>query len=114
MDEKYLLSTVRYVERNPVEAKLCAEPQDWAWSSARAHLSGQDDVLVRVKPMLNLVDNWREYLKNEETPSRIETIKHHTRTGRPLGSEAFVGKLEALTGKCLTPKKPGRKAVIGE
>ena len=39
MDEKYLLSTVRYVERNPVAARLCVNPQDWKWSSVRAHLS---------------------------------------------------------------------------
>lgn len=25
---------VRYVERNPVEAALCAEPEDWDWGSA--------------------------------------------------------------------------------
>ncbi len=36
MDEDYLLSTVRYVERNPVVAKLCVQPEDWKWSSARA------------------------------------------------------------------------------
>ena len=28
MDETYLLSTVRYVERNPVKAKLCRQPED--------------------------------------------------------------------------------------
>ena len=48
MDEKYLLSTVRYVERNPVAARLCVNPQDWEWSSARAHLKGEDDKLVSV------------------------------------------------------------------
>ena len=29
MDEKYLMSTVRYVERNPVVARLCDKPDDW-------------------------------------------------------------------------------------
>ena len=28
MDERYLLSTVRYVERNPVAARLCYQPED--------------------------------------------------------------------------------------
>ena len=59
MDEKYLVSAVRYIERNPFAAKLCVEPQDWAWSSARAHLSGVDDILVQVEPMLNLVGDWK-------------------------------------------------------
>lgn len=29
MDEPYLMATVRYVELNPVKAKLCATPEDW-------------------------------------------------------------------------------------
>ena len=29
MDENYLLATVRYVERNPVAARLCELPEDW-------------------------------------------------------------------------------------
>lgn len=114
MDEKYLISAVRYIERNPVAAKLCVEPQDWAWSSARAHLSGVDDILVQVKPMLNLVGNWKEYLAGEETLNSIDAVKQHSRTGRPLGSQAFIGKLEELTGKDLAPKKPGRKMVDGK
>ena len=28
----------------PVRARLVAQAQDWAWSSARAHLAGQDDL----------------------------------------------------------------------
>jgi putative transposase len=29
----HLLSSIRYVLRNPVEAGLCAVPEDWPWSS---------------------------------------------------------------------------------
>lgn len=39
MDERYLMATVRYVERNPVVAKLCHQPQEWPWSSAAAHMT---------------------------------------------------------------------------
>jgi len=48
MDETYLLATVRYVEMNPVKAKLCQQLEDWPWSSARTHLEGRDNALVRV------------------------------------------------------------------
>jgi hypothetical protein len=34
--ESHLLSTYRYIARNPVEAGLCASPADWPWSSYRA------------------------------------------------------------------------------
>ena len=32
-DELYLLSVLRYIARNPVNAGLCRDPADWAWSS---------------------------------------------------------------------------------
>jgi putative transposase len=109
MDEEYLLATVRYVERNPVAAGLCETPEQWRWSSARAHLKGQDDGLVRVKPMLDRIDNWSAYLTNNNGTSEIDTIRRHTRTGRPLGASHFINKLEQLTGKQIAPKRPGPK-----
>ncbi len=35
-DETSLLSRFKYVARNPVEAGLCASPEDWPWSSYAA------------------------------------------------------------------------------
>jgi len=109
MDESYLLSTVRYVERNPVVANLCVHPQDWKWSSARAHLEGYDDNLVRVQPMLDRIDNWHAYLSATNKRSHEALIERHSRTGRPLGDTTFVRKLEIMTGRELVPKRPGRK-----
>ncbi len=36
--DAYLLALCRYVERNPVAAKLVGEAGDWVWSSYRAHV----------------------------------------------------------------------------
>ena len=36
--DAYLLALCRYVERNPVAAKLVAAAADWPWSSYRAHV----------------------------------------------------------------------------
>lgn len=108
MDEQYLLATVRYVERNPVKAGLCDRAADWRWSSASAHLQGEDDQLVRVRPMLDRVGDWSGYLA-EGRSEDDEWIERHTRTGRPLGDPVFVEHLEAMTGKSLTPKRPGRR-----
>lgn len=33
-DEKHFIQTVRYIEMNPVKAKLCQKPYDWEFSSA--------------------------------------------------------------------------------
>ena len=47
MDETYLLATARYVELNPVRAGIVDAPEMYLWSSASAHISGQDDALVK-------------------------------------------------------------------
>jgi hypothetical protein len=77
-----LLAAVRYVERNPVAARLCRTPQAWPWSSAAAHLRGQDDGLVEVQPMLTLVDDW-EMRKCGNAPNDV--APSHCRSG--LGRE---------------------------
>jgi putative transposase len=109
MDEKYLLAAVRYVEMNPVSAGLCESPRDWRFSSARAHLEGKDDTLVRVRPMLERVADWRAYLAGSTNRDDTEQIRKHTRTGRPLGTAEFIHKIESLTGETLAPKRPGPK-----
>jgi len=108
MDENYLLATVRYVELNPVRAGLCRCAEDWPWSSVHAHLKGEDDELVTVKPMLDLVNDWLEYLEQQDGDEH-KSIRMHTNTGRPLGEDALIAKVEAITGRDLRKKKPGPK-----
>lgn len=111
MDESYLMAAVRYIERNPVAAGLCSRAQDWIWSSSRAHLLGENDLLVRVKPMLQRIGDWNEYLSDSKDAEELpEQISLHSRTGRPLGSEQFVAMLEDISGRELLSKRPGRPA----
>jgi putative transposase len=111
MDEKYLLAAVKYVELNPVKAKICRRPQDWRWSSANAHLAGRDDLLVKVRPMLDRFADWGRYLEIG-CDTCDELLDRHSRTGRPLGDEHFVRRLESLTGAVLARKRPGRKPKV--
>jgi len=43
---RQLLACMRYIELNPVRARLVAWPGDWRWSSYRANALGEDDALV--------------------------------------------------------------------
>lgn len=107
MDERHVIAAARYVELNPVRANLCRQPEQWPWSSARAHLSNRDDTLVSVRPMLELVDDWQTYLRIPSADCDYETIRLHSRTGRPWGDKEFVETLERSTGRALKKKKPG-------
>jgi putative transposase len=62
MDEKYPLAATRYSEHNPVKAGLFSVPEDYPWGSAKTHIEGGDDHLVKVNPLLQMVDDWRQFL----------------------------------------------------
>ena len=109
MDEQHLLMAVRYVEMNPVRSGMVRQPWRYRWSSAAAHVRGQDDGLVHVKPMMELVgEDWRAYLQQEVGTTERDLLRRHSRTGRPLGSPEFVERLEGKLGRRLGPGKRGR------
>lgn len=39
----------------------------------------------------------------------IDTLREHTRSGRPCGNEGFVVSAEGITGRILKKRRPGRK-----
>ena len=84
-------------------------PENYKWSSARAHLLGEDDILVKVGPLTAVVGNWQDLLHTEFSEEDRDTIRQHERTGRPMGSEGFLSSLEQMTGRVLKRQKPGPK-----
>lgn len=109
MDETHLLMCARYIELNPLRAKLVEDPRDWKWSSVRAHLAREDDELVQVEPLIQMVPDWLDFLRDFDHD--IEPIRKHSRTGRPLGSDAFIKKCELILNRILKKQKPGRKVI---
>jgi putative transposase len=82
------------------------KPERWAWSSARAHLAGRDDRLVKVDPLLERsVFSWRDFFLRPVAKAEVEVLRHH----EPPGSPDFVAALEHQLGRPLQPRKAGRK-----
>jgi len=108
MDERYLLAATRYVELNPVKAGMVSTPEEYQWSSARAHMEGKDDALVTVKPLLDLVGNWRQFLCGDVSNDEYDLLQRHERTGRHLGGIQFMERLESRLDRMLIPQKGGR------
>ena len=109
MDMGHTMAAARYIELNPVRAKLAALPQAWEWSSARAHLFGTDDGLTNRQALLRHFPDWQGFLNHGLDDSLCEDLRRGERTGRPLGDEEFVKSLEAQTGRVLARRKPGPK-----
>jgi len=109
LDDFHLYAAIRYVERNPIRARLVEKAEDYPWSSARPHLLLCDDpLLAGTKGYLDFGD-WRKYLAGGDEETFIKNLRLHGRTGRPLGTEEFLVKLETMTGRILRKQKVGRK-----
>ncbi len=108
MDEAYLAAAVKYVEMNPVRAGLAKHPWDYKWSSARAHVSGENDGLANVGPLIDFFGDGAKFLAKGPGDNEVELLRRHTRTGRPLGDDGFVKKLEKNLKRTLAPRRGGR------
>jgi putative transposase len=108
MDENHLIACARYVELNPVRAKLVRRPEDWPWSSARAHLAGQADGITALEPLITRTGHWRALLDGGLEEAALQAIRRHSRTGHPLGSDGFFETLQRRLGRDVRPRPPGR------
>jgi len=109
MDNKYLLTAVRYIAMNPVKCGLTKRPEQYRWSSTAAYLSGKNDPLIKVCDLHRMVDNWSRFLREGVDFESAERLQRHEKTGRPLGGANFVVKLERILDRILLPQKAGRK-----
>ncbi|MGZ8283923.1 MAG: transposase [Allosphingosinicella sp.] len=114
IDEGWLLNCMRYVEHNPVRAGLVKRPEQWRWSSARAHLGVEDDGVTETGPMLERVGNWRAFLHDGIDAGVRDQIRASERTGHALGSDEFLARLAAATGRTVKPRPRGRPRQLRE
>ncbi len=111
MDDDYLVTALRYVERNPVRAGIVKKPWQWKWSSAGEHI-GQRKGIVNIEKITTLIDTsdeeWKDYIDLAENKEEVENIRKHTLLGRPLGAEDFIAKLGKRLGRVLSVLPRGR------
>jgi putative transposase len=73
--EFLLVAAARYLALNPVRARLAARAEDWPWSSARAHLAGRDDALVRVAPLLDRVGRFADLVETDSDRQAFAALR---------------------------------------
>ena len=112
MDEEHLGHAVRYVSLNPVRTKLVKRARNWPWSSVAAHLSGRDDPLVTVAPILGRYGDFAAFLGTDADAAEaaaFRKLRQSETTGRPIGGDRWLDALEKATGRQLKPQKRGPK-----
>lgn len=104
--DEHLLTVLRYVERNPLRAKLVARAEDWPWSSLHRRL-GRDDELLHAGPLPRPSD-WRGWVNRPVGQVELDALRQCVNRGRPWGSPHWTRQTATKLGLEATLRPRGR------
>jgi len=114
--ETYFLRCCRYIECNPIRARMVDDPAHYRWSSYRTHALGTPDKLVSTHEQYERLGQdaelrqtaYRDLFRSELEPKEINEIRDMVNKGWPLGSEPFKDEIERALRRAARPPKRGR------
>jgi putative transposase len=116
-DDIHFTSVARYVERNPLRAKMVKRAEDWRWSSLGQllHPSTEQVPLVPLSPWpVARRTDWVKFVNRPQTSAEMVAVAHAMKHNRPYGSERWTAKIEKRLGigplrERGRPRKPERE-----
>jgi len=110
VDKKnYLWTVARYIEDNPVRAGLVKRPEDFPYSSAKAHIEGiKENILGEELFEKGQEKDYANIFKTKIPDDEITILRKHLRSGRPLGSVSFIKRIENRLNRQFDLRGPGR------
>ena len=97
-DDPHLTTVLRYVERNPLRAKLVPRAEAWRWSSLGQHALPADDPSVPTIPIapwpVARRRDWVAWVNRAQTPVEEAAILRSLTHGRPYGSDTWTVRTE--------------------
>jgi putative transposase len=114
--ETYLLTCHRYIEINPVRARMVRSPAAYAWSSYRANAEGAPDALLSPHPLYAALgptaagrrQAYRAMFDEVIDDAFVDELRAATNGGWAVGSERFKAQLAAALRRRVTPAPAGR------
>ena len=106
-EDSYFLTLCRYVEANPVRAKLVERAEQWRWSGFWRRLQVKGDLPLRPWP-IGRPRNWTTLVNGSLAPEELKTVRQCVARGRPLGTEAWIEATASRLGLAFTLRGPGR------
>jgi putative transposase len=115
--DAYFFACCRYIELNPVRARLVAHPRDYRWSSYRAHGAGAVDPLAAWHPLFNRLGrsaperraNYRALFREKLARQFVEALRRATNGGWALGNDKFRDEIENAARRRVAPLPRGRR-----
>ena len=116
--ERYFLTCSRYIELNPVRARMVSLPEHYPWSSYRANGLGEDDPLLTPHLLYQQLASteelrqkaYRALFKHHLEADVLETIRVCSQSGTPLGNDRFRAEVEQALNIKVGHARRGRPA----
>ncbi len=98
LDERYWLTCMRYIERNPVVAKMVQTAEEYTWSSYRHHALGQRNELLVSHPLYDAMGatpaqrrvTWASLCGEPVSAVDLALIRDAIRRSAPLYGPGFA------------------------
>lgn len=115
-EDSYLLEVSRYIELNPVRAKMIERPEDYKWSSYVYHANGKRSPLLEDHPCYESLGKtveerqmrYREFVKEGLREEKLKAIRQSVVSGKGYGSDEYLQKLEESIKARLRKGRRGR------
>ncbi len=106
-EDHYFLMLCRYVEANPVRAKLVHRAEQWRWCGSWRRAHRGTGLALSTWP-LTRPRNWTSLLNAEQAPEELKAVRVCVARGRPLGTDRWVQATAKRLGLGFTLRGPGR------
>jgi putative transposase len=111
--DRYLLACTRYVDLNPVRARLVSEPHEYLWSSYRARAGLSECHWLDPDPCYLALGNtatqrserYREFVAQSIEDTELEFIRDAVNCNQLTGSGEFTEEFEHRTGRRVLNRK---------
>jgi putative transposase len=113
--DTYLLQLIRYVERNPLRARLVKKAENWKWSSLwRREYGSQEQKKLLSKLPIDIPNDYHTFINEPQTASELEDIRHSVIKSKSYGDIEWVEKISTKLGLEQTLHTPGRPKKNGD
>jgi putative transposase len=115
---RYFLACMRYIEMNPVRARLSSNPADFEWSSYGQNITGEPTGLISPHAeYLNLgrdaaerAKSYGRLLEQPQEDEEVNAIRCGVNQGKAIGSDAYRQHLAKFLGRSVEFVPQGRRA----
>ena len=105
--DDHLLAVLRYVEANPVRARLVDAAEDWPWSSAHHRVGGRPTEALDDGPVA-LPRSWPRLVDQLQPPGDLKRLRASVNRCAPFGTEAWSRRTAKELGLESTLRPRGR------